>query len=250
MRRGISQDEFELHYQTIIDVRTQNCCGAEALIRWNHRERGRLAPDQFIAIAEESGLIVPLGAWILRRACRDAAGWPSQFKLAVNLSPVQFKQNDLIDTFKTALGESGLAPERLEVEITETILIEKNEENLAILHELKKLGVSVVLDDFGVGYSSMRYLQMFPFDKIKIDKSFIQSMTNHADSGAIVSAIAGLGRALDVETTAEGVETMEQLAMIRTAGCQLAQGFLFSRPVPLSELSFEQPKALRGMRAA
>lgn len=250
MRRAIAREEFELHYQTIIDVRTLECCGAEALVRWNHRERGCLPPGQFIAIAEESGLIVPLGAWILRRACADAAQWPAHLKLAVNLSPVQFKQSDLIATLKAALDDSGLAPARLELEITETILVEKNEENLALLHQLKQLGVSIVLDDFGIGYSSMRYLQMFPFDKIKIDRTFIQSMTSHADSAAIVSAIAGLGRSLDVETTAEGVETEEQFAFLRSAGCQLAQGYLFSRPVPLAQLTFERPEALRsGVKA-
>jgi diguanylate cyclase (GGDEF)-like protein len=251
LRRSISNDEFELHYQTVIDMSRGECCGAEALVRWRHRERGLLYPDQFITIAEESGLIVPLGAWILRRACADAARWPAPLKVAVNLSPMQFKQNDLLATLKSALAESGLPASRLELEITETILIEKNEENLALLHELKRLGVSIVLDDFGIGYSSMRYLQMFPFDKIKIDKSFIQSMTNHADSAAIVSAITGLGRSLDVETTAEGVETVEQFTFLRSAGCQLAQGYLFSRPVPLAKLSFERPEALRsGVKAA
>jgi len=221
------------------------CCGAEALVRWRHPERGLIPPDQFIAIAEESGMIVPLGEWILRRACADAATWPPHLKLAVNLSPNQFTQCDLLGILKSTLEETGLDPARLELEITETVLIEKNEENLAVLHALKKLGVSVVLDDFGIGYSSMRYLQDFPFDKIKIDKSFIASMVSHADSAAIVCAIAGLGRSLDVETTAEGVETAEQLVLLRNAGCQLAQGYLFSRPVPARDLTFEAPEALR-----
>jgi EAL domain-containing protein (putative c-di-GMP-specific phosphodiesterase class I) len=190
-------------------------------------------------------MIVPLGEWILRRACAYAAKWPAHLKLAVNLSPKQFTQCDLLGILESALAETGLDPARLELEITETVLIEKNEENLAILHALKSLGVSIVLDDFGIGYSSMRYLQEFPFDKIKIDKSFIQSMANHADSAAIVCAIAGLGRSLDIETTAEGVETAEQLTLLSNAGCQLAQGFLFSRPVPASELAFDPPAALR-----
>jgi predicted signal transduction protein with EAL and GGDEF domain len=245
MQRALLRDEFELHYQTIIDVGKRSCDGAEALVRWRHPERGLIPPGQFIALAEESGLIVPLGAWILRTACADAAKWPPHLKVAVNLSPVQFKQHDLLATLKSALDESGLDPSRLELEITETILIDKNEENLAILHDLKNLKVSIVLDDFGIGYSSMRYLQMFPFDKIKVDKSFIQSMTSHADSAAIVSAIVGLGRSLDIETTAEGVETAEQLTFLRVAGCQLAQGFLFSRPVPASELSFQLPESLQ-----
>jgi diguanylate cyclase (GGDEF)-like protein len=245
MRRGISKNEFELRYQTIVDVAGRVCCGAEALVRWRHPERGLIPPDQFIRIAEESGMIVPLGEWILRRACADAITWPPHLKLAVNLSSSQLTQCDLLGILKSTLEETGLDPARLELEITETVLIEKNEENLAILHALKNLGISIVLDDFGVGYSSMRYLQEFPFDKIKIDKSFIQSMVSHPDSAAIVCAIAGLGRNLDIETTAEGVETAEQLALLHNAGCQLAQGFLFSRPVPASELTFEPPQALR-----
>ncbi|MPZ38117.1 MAG: EAL domain-containing protein [Rhizobiales bacterium] len=252
LRRAILREEFELHYQTIIDVGRRECCGAEALVRWRHPERGLLFPDQFIGLAEDSGLIMPLGEWILRRACTDAIQWPSQLKVAVNLSPLQLKQTNLLDALKSILRESGLDSRRLELEITETVLVEKNEENLAVLHEIKDLGISIVLDDFGTGYSSMRYLQMFPFDKIKIDKSFIQSMINHADSAAIVCAITGLGRGLDTETTAEGVETADQLAFLRTAGCQLAQGYLFSRPVPLSALTFERPEALRsgGVKAA
>jgi diguanylate cyclase (GGDEF)-like protein len=251
MRRALLRDEFELHYQTIVDVARKECCGAEALVRWRHPERGLLFPDQFIGLSEESGLIMPLGEWILRHACFDAAKWPSHLKIAVNLSPLQLKQSNLLDVLKSTLKESGLDPNRLELEITETVLVEKNEENLAVLHEIKSLGVSIVLDDFGIGYSSMRYLQMFPFDKIKIDKSFIQSMTTHSDSSAIVCAITGLGRGLDIETTAEGVETAEQLAFLRTAGCQLAQGYLFSRPVSVAALTFDRPDALRsGVMAA
>jgi diguanylate cyclase (GGDEF)-like protein len=250
MRKAIGREEFELHYQTIIDVGKQECCGAEALVRWRHPERGLIPPDQFIRVAEESGLIVPLGAWILRRACCDAAQWPAHLTLAVNLSPLQFKRNELVETVRSALDESGLAPERLELEITETILVERNEENLAVLHEIKALGVSIVLDDFGTGYSSMQYLQMFPFDRIKIDKSFIQSMTSHSDSAAIVCAITGLGRSLGIETTAEGVETEEQLTFLRTACCRFAQGFLFSRPVPVAELTFDQPRKRSGVKAA
>jgi diguanylate cyclase (GGDEF)-like protein len=245
MRRALLRDEFELHYQTVIDIGRRECCGAEALVRWRHPERGLLFPDQFIGLAEESGLIMPLGGWILRRACLDAAAWPPHLKIAVNLSPVQLKQTNLLDVLNAALRESGLDPSRLELEITETVLMEKSEENLAVLHEIKNLGISIILDDFGIGYSSMRYLQMFPFDKLKIDKSFIQSMTSHSDSAAIVCAITGLGRGLEIETTAEGVETMEQLGFLRTAGCHFAQGYLFSRPVPLSQLSFERPEAMR-----
>jgi diguanylate cyclase (GGDEF)-like protein len=251
MRRAIAREEFELHYQTVVDIGSRGCTGAEALVRWRHPQRGLIPPNQFIAIAEESGLIVPLGEWILRKACADASHWPANMKLAVNLSPAQFKQGDLLRVITSTLAESALAPERLELEITETVLLERNEHSLAVLRELKNLGVSIVLDDFGIGYSSMRYLQMFPFDKIKIDKSFIQSMTSHTDSAAIVCAITGLGRTLDIETTAEGVESVEQLALLRSAGCQFAQGFLFSRPVPLAELRFESPIiAPRGVAAA
>ncbi|HEY6256590.1 MAG TPA: EAL domain-containing protein [Xanthobacteraceae bacterium] len=245
MRKALARHEFELHYQTIVDVEDGECRGAEALVRWRHPERGLIPPDQFISLAEESGLIIPLGEWILRQACADAARWASPLKVAINLSPVQFKQSDLLDIFRSALQDSGLAPQRLELEITETVLIENNEENLAVLHQLKNLGASIVLDDFGIGYSSMRYLQIFPIDKIKIDKSFIQSMPSHSDSVAIVCAIAGLARNLDIETTAEGVETREQLALLRGAGCQLAQGYLFSRPLPASRLSFERPEIAR-----
>jgi diguanylate cyclase (GGDEF)-like protein len=245
MRKAMARDEFELHYQTIVNVESGTCCGAEALIRWRHPQRGLIPPDQFIGLAEESGFIVPLGAWILRRACADAAKWAPHLKLAVNLSPMQFRQCDLPDILSSALRESGLAPGRLELEITETVLIEKNEENLAVLRRLKSLGAAIVLDDFGIGYSSMRYLQIFPIDKIKIDKSFIQSMPSHSDSMAIVCAIAGLARNLDIETTAEGVETAEQLALVGSVGCQSAQGYLLSRPVPAAELVFDSPGAAR-----
>jgi diguanylate cyclase (GGDEF)-like protein len=250
MRKAISRNEFELHYQTIVNAGKLDACGVEALVRWRHPERGLIPPDQFISLAEESGLIVPLGEWILRKACADAVQWPSHLKLAVNMSPAQFKQPGLPDVLKSILEQCGLPAGRLELEITETVLLDNNEEHVAVLHEIKNLGVSIVLDDFGIGYSSMRYLQMFPFDKIKIDKTFIQSMTSDPDSAAIVCAIAGLGHALDIETAAEGVETTEQLALVRSAGCQLAQGFLFSRPVPLSELTFERSGSPRGAQAA
>jgi diguanylate cyclase (GGDEF)-like protein len=244
MRKAIAREEFELHYQTIVDIESGECRGAEALVRWRHPERDLIPPDEFIALAERSGLIVPLGEWILRRACADAARWAPHLKVAVNLSPVQFKESSLLDMLRSVLRETGLAATRLELEITETVLIEKNEANLAVLQQLKSLGAAVVLDDFGIGYSSLRYLQIFPIDKIKIDKSFIQSMPGHHDSMAIVCAIAGLARSLDIETTAEGVETAEQLALLRGVGCQLAQGYLFSRPVPASRLSFERPDAV------
>jgi EAL domain-containing protein (putative c-di-GMP-specific phosphodiesterase class I) len=244
--KAIARDEFELRYQTIVDVGSQKCRGAEALLSWRHPERGLLLPSQFISLAEESGLIIPLGKWALETACADAAKWPTHLKLAVNLSPVQFKQSDLLDVLRSALANSGLPAARLELEITEAVLLEGDERNLGLLREIKNIGVSVVLDDFGTGYSSMKYLQMFPIDKIKIDKSFIQSMPDRGNSAAaIVCAIAGLGRSLDIETTAEGVETMEQFELLRSAGCQLAQGYLFSYPVRASQLTFDTPVSLR-----
>jgi diguanylate cyclase (GGDEF)-like protein len=251
MHKAIARSEFELHYQTILDVDSQECCGAEALVRWRHPERGLIPPDQFIGLAEESGLIVPLGEWVLRQACADAAKWPPHLTVAVNISPAQFKRGDLLDILTSALANSGLPAKRLELEITETVFLEHDERTLALLRAIKSVGVSVVLDDFGIGYSSMKYLQMFPIDKIKIDKSFIQSMPDHVDCAAIVCAIAGLGRNLDIGTTAEGVETMEQFELLRSAGCQSAQGYLLSRPVPASELVFERPGTLRqGTKAA
>jgi diguanylate cyclase (GGDEF)-like protein len=245
MRKALSRCEFELHYQTIVNLESRQCCGAEALVRWRHPERGVILPDCFIPVAEDSGLIVPLGEWILRQACADAVKWPPRFKVAVNLSPAQFKHGDLLGILTSALDDTGLPPERLELEITETVLLENDAENLAILRAIKDLGVAIVLDDFGTGYSSMTYLRMFPFDRIKIDQTFIQNMMHHAADAAIVCAIAGLGRNLGIATVGEGVETEEQLIALRAAGCQLAQGYLFSRPVPASALAFDRPKALR-----
>jgi len=210
-----------------------------------------LYPDQFIALAEESGLIVPLGEWVLRRACADAVAWPAHVKVAVNVSAVQFARGSLSHLIKSIIGETRLAPDRLELEITETVLVENNERNLALLHDLKAMGVAIVLDDFGTGYASMRYLQLFPFDKMKIDRSFVQSMATNSESRAIVTAIAGLGRSLGIATTAEGVETDEQLTFLHAAGCQFAQGYLLSRPLRLADLSFEPGKpSSGGVRAA
>lgn len=233
---SLSRDELELHYQTIIDTSTNEPCVVEALARWKHPRLGMVSPEIFIPIAEETGLIIPLGEWFLRKACSDAASWPEHIKVAVNLSPVQFRSDKLMQAVTAALAGSGLAPERLEIEITESVLLQTDTENLAFLHDLQKLGVSVVLDDFGTGYSSLGYLQVFPFDKIKIDQSFVRDMVSRPDCAAIVGAVVGLGRSLDITTTAEGVETQEQYAMLRAAGCHQIQGYLFSKPCPLSEL--------------
>jgi diguanylate cyclase (GGDEF)-like protein len=245
LRDAIARGEFELYYQTVVDIRTEEIRGAEALVRWHHPHRGLIGPDQFISLAEETGLIVPLGEWILRTACADAAHWPSPVKVAVNLSPLQFGKGDLLDIVTRALADGNLAPERLELEVTESILLRNNGENLAILNELKSLGVSIVLDDFGTGYSSLSYLQMFPFEKLKIDKSFVAELSNRAECAAIVCAVIGLGRSLGIGTTAEGVETREQFELLRAAGCREAQGYLLSRPVPVSDLVLYKSETLR-----
>jgi len=238
LRRAVSQNEFELHYQILIDVDAKKVCGVEALVRWRHPQHGLILPDRFIPLAEETGLIQPLGEWIIRQACADAHRWPTHIKLAVNLSPVQFTTGNLVSVITDALVASGLAPERLELEITESVLLQDNANNLATLHQLKSLGLSIVLDDFGTGYSSLSYLQVFPFDKIKIDKSFVAELSSRHDCAAIVCAITGLARALSIDTIAEGVESAEQLALLSTAGCTQAQGSLFGYPLPVGELNF------------
>jgi len=238
LRNAIGRHEFELHYQPVVDIDTRATCGMEALVRWNHPLHGIVLPDHFIPLAEEIGLIAPLGDWILQQACADATKWPAHLRIAVNLSPAQFRKGNLIDTVTRALADGGISPERLELEVTESVLLQKNAENLAQLHQLKALGVSIVLDDFGTGYSSLTYLNMFPFDIIKIDKSFVAELPTRANSAAIVCAVIGLGRSLNIATTAEGVETEEQLELLRAAGCRHAQGFLFSLPLPAAELTF------------
>ena len=238
LREALAGQQFVLYYQTIIDVPNRRVCGAEALVRWNHPTRGMLGPDKFIPIAEELGLIIPIGEWILRQACGDAAAWPEHVKIAVNLSPVQFRSGNLLNCVTEALVTSGLSPRRLELEITESVLLDGTAESLAVLHQLKATGVAIVLDDFGTGYSSLSYLRIFPFDKIKIDKSFVAEFSSRADCAAIVCAVAGLGRSLQLDTTGEGVETAEQFELLRAAGCSQVQGFLFDRPVPAAELDF------------
>ena len=239
LREALTRNEFVLHYQTIIDVQSRCVCGAEALVRWNHPKRGLLAPDRFIPIAEELGLIIPIGEWILRQACHDAKAWPEHVRLAVNLSAVQFRSGNLLTSVTDALVDAGLSPARLDLEVTESVLLDASAESLAVLHQLNASGVAIVLDDFGTGYSSLSYLRMFPFDKIKIDKSFVAEFSSRADCAAIVCAVTGLGRSLQLDTTGEGVETAEQFELLRAAGCTQVQGFLFNRPVPASELDFD-----------
>jgi diguanylate cyclase (GGDEF)-like protein/PAS domain S-box-containing protein len=240
LREAISRNEFELHYQPIVDVRTYKPTGAEALLRWRHPERGLLLPDQFIPLAEETGLISAIGEWVLQQACADAAGWPSYLSVAVNLSAVQFKKDNLIDVILCALVDSGLAPERLEVEITETALMTSDANYLSLMHRLKNLGVLITVDDFGTGYSSLSYLTMFPFDRIKIDRSFVQNLTKRADCAAIISAVLALGAGLDMKTVAEGVETQQQLQLLRSAGVDFVQGYMFGRPCPVADLILDQ----------
>ncbi len=238
LRHAIDRNQLEMHYQPVVSIATGEICGIEALVRWLHPQRGMIMPDQFIGLAEETGLIVPLGQWILRKVCSDAVRWPVHIKIAVNLSAAQFGKGNLVDLVTEVLTQTGLPPDRLELEITETVLLRRDEPQLEVLHHLKSFGVGIVLDDFGTGYSSFSYLQMFPFDKIKIDRSFVRELSTRADCAAIVCAIIGLARTLDIETTAEGVETLDQFELLRAAGCGLAQGYLFGKPCRNSELSF------------
>ena len=238
LRTAVSRKEFELFYQPVIDAKTERPCGAEALVRWRHPVEGLISPDRFIWLAEESGLMEPLGEWILEQACRDAASWPGNIKLAVNLSAAQFRSGTLFDVILCALVESGLPPERLELEITESVLLQDNESHGVMIRQLKNIGVSIVLDDFGTGYSSLNYLTKFPFDKIKIDKSFTQGLLNRTDCAAVVASVLTLARGLDMSVTAEGVETKEQFELLRAAGVNHIQGYLFGRPVPIGELDF------------
>jgi diguanylate cyclase (GGDEF)-like protein/PAS domain S-box-containing protein len=237
LRNAIARDEFVLHYQPVVDVKTRRLCGAEALVRWRHPTKGLIAPGQFIPLAEATGLIVPLGEWILQRACADAASWPAQVKIAVNISAVQFNRGNLFDVILCTLVETGLAPERLELEITETSLLENQEAHLTTIRQLKNLGISLALDDFGTGYSSMTYLTNFPFDKIKIDRSFARDVLNRRDCAAVVSSVLALAHGLGTITTVEGIETEEQFEYMRRAGVDLAQGYLFGKPVPISQLN-------------
>ncbi len=235
LRLSLKREEFEVHYQPIRDIASEEIAVCEALVRWRHPERGLVAPNYFIPLAEETGLIVQLGEWVLRQACRDAASW-SKACVAVNLSPVQFRSPDLVATVKAALRESGLPAERLELEITESVLLQNSEATRAILHELHGLGLKISLDDFGTGYSSLSYLRSFPFDKIKIDRSFVNELASSKDSLAIVRAVTGLGKSLGMVTTAEGVETTAQLEMLSREGCTQAQGYLISKPRPIAEV--------------
>jgi diguanylate cyclase (GGDEF)-like protein len=231
LRRALSGGEFELYFQPLFDLANEKISAFEALLRWNHPTRGLVSPVEFIPVAEETGLIVPIGNWVLQEACRQAMNWPADVHVAVNVSSVQFRKAGLANAVMQALAVSGLAPARLEVEITESIFLESSDATLAVLHSLRSLGIKIALDDFGTGYSSLSYLQSFPFDKIKIDRSFIQELLNRPGASAIVQAIIDLASALGMETTAEGVEDNRQLAELKLQGCSSVQGFLFSQPI-------------------
>ena len=236
MRQALARREFQLHYQPQLQLESEKLIGCEALIRWRHPDRGLVSPLDFIPLAEEIGLIVPIGEWVIRQACRDAMTWPAHMSVAVNVSPAQFKSDRLVETIISALATSGLPARRLEVEITEGVLLQENEKTLQTLHRLRELGVRVSMDDFGTGYSSLSYLRSFPFDKIKIDRSFVKDLATKPDGEAIIRAIAGLGKSLGMTTVAEGVETPEQMQRIRLEGCTDVQGYLISRPVPTEDL--------------
>jgi diguanylate cyclase (GGDEF)-like protein len=244
LRAALQRNEFQPYYQPIRDVASDRVVSFEALLRWNHPQRGLISPLNFIPLAEETGLIVQLGELVLKAACEDAATWPADIGVAVNLSPVQFRSPNLIASVTEALEHSGLASGRLELEITESVLLQNSEATLATLHELRAMGVRISLDDFGTGYSSLSYLRSFPFDKIKIDRSFVAELATREDSMAIIRAVTGLGRSLGIVTTAEGVENDAQLELLRREGCTQAQGYLFSQPRPASDVAImlDRPK--------
>ncbi len=236
LRKALANEEFGLHYQPLIAVETSEVAGFEALLRWQHPVRGPLSPAEFIPLAEETGLIVPLGEWVLRQACSDAVRWPSHVKIAVNLSAAQFKSKTLVHMIVSVLGSSGLAPHRLELEITESVLLQDSAATLATLHQLRTLGIRIAMDDFGTGYSSLSYLRSFPFDRIKIDRAFVRELSDSAESAALIHTIVELGTNLGMAVTAEGIETEDQLRLVRAEGCTEVQGYLFSPPRPVREL--------------
>lgn len=238
LRKALANGEFELYYQPLVWLANDEISGFEALLRWHHPERGKVSPAEFIPLAEETGLIIPIGEWALRQACAVASRWPEHIRIAVNLSVSQFKNRHLVESVVSALAASGLAAQRLELEITETVLLHNNEATLATLHQLRTIGVRIALDDFGTGYSSLGYLRCFPFDKIKIDRCFVSDLSEASDDSlAILRAVASLGASLGIATTAEGVETKEQRDRVRLEGCTEMQGYFFSPPRPIEDIS-------------
>ena len=236
LRKALVGKEFELYYQPLVNLQSNDVNAFEALLRWNHPKRGMISPADFIPVAEETGLIIPLGEWVLKAACYEAIDWPDHIKVAVNLSPAQLNNRNLLNVVIGALAESGMPARRLQLEITESVLLHNTFATLATLHELRKLGVQIALDDFGTGYSSLSYLRSFPFDKIKIDRSFINDLGGGTEPVAIVQAVANLAKSLNMTSTAEGVETQQQMDILTSMGCTEMQGFLFSRARPAKEI--------------
>jgi diguanylate cyclase (GGDEF)-like protein/PAS domain S-box-containing protein len=236
LRAALAMEKLEVHYQPLVDLATKDVVGFEALLRWPHPERGYIPPSEFVPLAEETGLIAPLGNFVLLRACADATAWPEHIKLAVNLSPMQFRVGNVFTTVSGALAVTGLAPDRLDLEITESVLLDRTDHVIAHLHALRALGVRISMDDFGTGYSSLSYLRAFPFDKIKIDRSFVRDLPNNRHTLAIVRAILGLAAGLDMKVVAEGIETQADLACLAAEGCKEGQGFLFSEARPQDEV--------------
>ncbi|HTW26941.1 MAG TPA: EAL domain-containing protein [Acetobacteraceae bacterium] len=236
LREALAAGQLDIHYQPIINVESGRIIAFEALVRWHHPNRGLVLPNEFIPLSEDIGLIQPIGDWVLHRACRDAIGWPPEIKVSVNVSPVQFRTHSVVPSVVAALRESGLAPGRLVLEITESVMIEDIVTAVATLRELKSYGIGISLDDFGTGYSFLSHLRSFPFDKIKIDRSFIAELGQKPDCTAIVRSVTGLCRSLNLEATAEGVETEAQMQLLRDEKCTDVQGFLFSRPRPAADI--------------
>jgi len=236
LKNALPRDEFELFYQPIVNLKTNQITSFEALLRWHHPERGLILPTEFVPVAEEIGLIAPIGDWVIYQSCKEAATWPEHLKVAINLSPAHLARSNIIALITGALAAARLPANRVELEVTEAVLLHATKNTLATLHQLRDMGVRIALDDFGTGYSSLSYLRSFPFDKLKIDRSFIKDIGENEESVAIIEAIATLARALNVTTTAEGVETEQQLREIRRLGFTEMQGFLFSQPLPRAKV--------------
>jgi diguanylate cyclase (GGDEF)-like protein len=249
LRRAIWREEFEIYYQPVVSTQTERIIAVEALVRWHHPTRGFLGPGEFIGLAEETGLVVPLGEWVLAKACVDAKQMPEEIKIAVNLSPVQFSKSNVLDVVTKALAASQLPAGRLEIEITENVLLKETSQNSETLHDLKNLGVSIALDDFGVGYSSLSYLTSFPFDKVKIDRTFVEKL-DRPESRAVIGSIQQLSRTLNLRTCVEGVETESQFRAVVNFGVDLCQGYFFGVPAPLAEIDFGRVRARYASKVA